>query len=60
MLINEKTFLYLTDDELHQYEFDEPNIIKLKEKKEIMHKKVLKYPGNKLITYKKNKIFILG
>ena len=58
--INNKTFLYLEKNKIYQYELDESSIIKLKDKKEIKYTNASKYPGNKLIIHKKNKIYILG
>ena len=58
--INDKTFLYLTSDKIYQYEFEEENNIKLKGTKEIQNTNVYKYPGDKLIIHKKNKITIFG
>lgn len=58
--INDKTFLYLTSDKIYQYELEEENNIILKETKEIKNTEIYKYPGNKLIIHKKNKITIFG
>ena len=58
--INDKIFLYLVDNEISQYELEDSKNIKLKAKIEIPFKKVLKYPGNKLIIHKRDRIYILG
>ena len=58
--INDKTFLYLTSDKIYQYELEEENNIKLKGTKEIQNTNAYKYPGDKLIIHKKNKITIFG
>lgn len=58
-LLNEKTFLY-NAKKLEQYEFKN-SIIEYKESdKKIKADIISKYPGNKIIIYKDNKISIYG
>ena len=59
-LINEKIFLYPTKDIIYQYEIENSNTIKLKGNKEINNSLISKYPGNKLVIYKKCTITIFG
>ena len=49
ILLNYKQFLYKGEDTLSLFELEEPNNLKLKEKKELDITLVSKYPGNKLI-----------
>ena len=58
--INEKIFLYKTDKQIFQYEFEDPNTIKLKGVKDIKNTLVSKYPGDKIIVSKSNKLTIYG
>ena len=58
--LNEKVFLYYDEGFLYQYEFEDINTIKLKEKKEIESTLISKYPKNKLIVCSNKNITIYG
>ena len=59
--LNDNIFLNPSySSELHQYEFEDLNIIKLKEERKIKNDLISKYPGNKLIIYYDRKISIYG
>ena len=58
--LNEKVFLYYNRGFLYQYEFENINTIKLKEKKEIESTLISKYPKNKLIVCYNKNITIYG
>ena len=66
IFLNEKLFLYKDRSELLLYEYEEPNNIILKEKRDmgrcIEEITISKYPGNKLIIFndKNNKLSIYG
>lgn len=59
LLLNEKTFLY-NNKKLEQYEFKNSTIEYRESDTKIKVSLISKYPGNKIIVYKNNKISIYG
>ena len=58
--LNEKSFLYADNNNIFQYELENDNTLILKEKREIKHGLIKKYPDNKLLIYNDKTISIYG